>query len=96
MCVCAYMYVHVSAGAHGGRHIRSSVAGVTDTHEPLTRVLGPKLVLLTTAPSFRPHFLSYLFNLCISCPLQWHRNPSRTGVVRSLYLMLPHNLQSKV
>lgn len=55
----------------------------------VTWVLGTKLVLLTTEPSFTPHFLSYLFNLCISCPLQWHRNPSRTGVVHSLYLMLP-------
>lgn len=34
MYVCAGMYVHVCAGAHGGRGIRSPVAGVTDTHEP--------------------------------------------------------------
>lgn len=83
MYVCAGMYVHVCAGAHGGRGIRSPVAGVTDTHEPCDTGAGNHWAI------FQASFPFLLFNLRISCPLQWHRNPSRTGAVCSLYLMLP-------
>jgi len=70
LCVCAHIYVHMSAGASGGQDTASPGTGVTGGCEPpvsaenYPAILQGQHMLLTLVLSSQPFHLSVLSSVC--------------------------------